>query len=109
IGNFVELKNTTMAPNSKSGHVSYLGDARIGERSNIGAGSITANYDGVKKNRTEIGDDVFIGCDTILVAPLNVESEAVTGAGSVVTKDVRYGDTVVGIPARPIKSKRISS
>ncbi len=109
LGNFVELKNTTMAPGSKSGHFSYLGDAHIGERTNIGAGSITANFDGIRKNRTEIGEDVFIGCDSILVAPLKIESEAVTGAGSVVTKDVRSGDTVVGIPARPIKSKRTSN
>lgn len=109
IGNFVELKNTTMEAGSKSGHFSYLGDTRVGERSNIGAGSITANYDGEKKNHTEIASDVFIGCDSILVAPLTIESGARTGAGSVVTKDVRSGDTVVGVPARPIASSRKSS
>lgn len=109
IGNYVELKNATMAAGSKSGHFSYLGDAHVGERSNIGAGTITANYDGVKKNHTEIGEDVFIGCDSILVAPLTIESAARTGAGSVVTKDILSGQTVVGIPARPIKSKRSTS
>ena len=108
IGNYVELKNTRMAAHSKSGHFSYLGDAVVGERTNIGAGSITANYDGVRKNRTEIGDDVFIGCDSILVAPVTIGSEAVTGAGSVVTKNVEPGHTVVGIPARSIKSKHSS-
>jgi bifunctional UDP-N-acetylglucosamine pyrophosphorylase / glucosamine-1-phosphate N-acetyltransferase len=108
IGNYVELKNTTMAPGSKSGHFSYLGDAYIGERSNIGAGSITANYDGERKHHTEIGEDVFVGCDSILVAPITIESTARTGAGSVVTKDVTAGQTVVGIPARPIKSSKRS-
>lgn len=109
IGNFVELKNTTMATGSKSGHFSYLGDAHVGECANIGAGSITANYDGEKKNRTDIGEGAFIGCDSILVAPITVGAEAVTGAGSVVTRDVAPGSTVVGIPARQIKSKRKSS
>lgn len=106
IGNFAELKNTTMSTRSKSGHFSYLGDAAVGERTNIGAGTITANYDGKQKHHTEIGDDVFIGCDSVLVAPVEIEKGAVTGAGSVVTKNVTAGQTVVGIPARPITSKR---
>lgn len=109
IGNFVELKNATMGADSKSGHFSYLGDAHIGERTNIGAGTITANYDGVNKYRTEIGSDTFIGSDSILVAPLSIGSEAVTGAGSVVIRNVESGQTVVGVPARPIKSKPKSS
>lgn len=109
IGNFAELKNTTMSTGSKSGHFSYLGDATVGERTNIGAGTITANYDGVRKNRTEIGDDAFIGCDSILVAPLTVGTQSITGAGSVVTKDVQPGQKVVGVPARPIKPKQQSS
>jgi bifunctional UDP-N-acetylglucosamine pyrophosphorylase/glucosamine-1-phosphate N-acetyltransferase len=105
IGNFAEVKNSTLARGAKSGHFSYLGDATIGERTNIGAGTITANYDGTKKNHTEIGSDVFIGSDTVLVAPVEVESTARTGAGSVVTKNVKSGQTVVGIPARPIHSR----
>ena len=109
IGNFVELKNAIMAPHSKSGHFSYLGDATIGERANIGAGTITANYDGKRKNHTEIGADAFIGSDSILIAPINIGPEAITGAGSVVTKDVTAGQTVVGVPARPMRSKRQAS
>lgn len=105
IGNFAELKNTVMEPGSKSGHVSYLGDARVGKRTNIGAGSITANYDGKKKNRTSLGDDVFVGCDTVFIAPVTVEDHARTGAGSIVTKDVEAGVTVVGVPARPVSRK----
>lgn len=105
IGNFAELKNTTMARKSKSGHFSYLGDTAIGERTNIGAGTITANYDGKQKNHTKIGDDVFIGSDTVLVAPVELGAGARTGAGSVVTRNVSAGQTVVGIPARPIRSK----
>lgn len=105
IGNFAEVKNSTLARGAKSGHFSYLGDATIGERTNIGAGTITANYDGTRKNHTEIGDDVFIGSDTVLVAPVQVEAHARTGAGSVVNKNVKSGQTVVGIPARPIHSK----
>jgi bifunctional UDP-N-acetylglucosamine pyrophosphorylase/glucosamine-1-phosphate N-acetyltransferase len=105
IGNFAEVKNSTLASGAKSGHFSYLGDATIGERTNIGAGTITANYDGTRKNQTVIGSDVFIGSDTVLVAPVEIESTARTGAGSVVTKNVKSGQTVVGIPARPIHSK----
>ena len=102
IGNFAELKNSTMGKDAKSGHFSYLGDATIGERVNIGAGTITANFNGSKKNATVIGDDVFVGCDTVLVAPITVHDGARTGAGSVVNRDVSPHTTVVGVPARPI-------
>jgi bifunctional UDP-N-acetylglucosamine pyrophosphorylase/glucosamine-1-phosphate N-acetyltransferase len=102
IGNFAELKNSTMGTDAKSGHFSYLGDATIGERVNVGAGSITANYDGTRKNRTILGDDVFLGCDTVLVAPVTVHEGSKTGAGSVVNRDVPPHTTVVGVPARPI-------
>jgi bifunctional UDP-N-acetylglucosamine pyrophosphorylase / glucosamine-1-phosphate N-acetyltransferase len=106
VGNYAELKNTVFGRGAKSGHVSYLGDATIGERVNIGAGSITANYDGVRKNQTIIEDGAFIGCDTMMIAPLTIGAGAKTGAGSVVTKDVAEGSTVVGIPARPIGSRK---
>ncbi len=106
IGNFAELKNTSMGRDAKSGHFSYLGDATVGHGVNIGAGTITANYDGEKKNPTTIGDGAFVGSDTILVAPVTVAEGARTGAGSVVTKDVAPGTTVVGIPARPIASRK---
>lgn len=102
IGNFAELKNTTFGADAKNGHFSYLGDATIGERVNIGAGTITANFDGVKKNRTEIEADAFVGCDTVLVAPVTVHAGAKTGAGSVVNRDVPANTTVVGVPARQI-------
>jgi bifunctional UDP-N-acetylglucosamine pyrophosphorylase/glucosamine-1-phosphate N-acetyltransferase len=83
------------------GHFSYLGDANVGEGTNIGAGTITANYDGVNKNRTTIGKRVFVGSDTMLVAPVEIGDDARTGAGSVVTKDVPAGVLVAGVPARP--------
>ena len=105
VGNFVEMKNTDFGEDARSGHFSYLGDASIGARSNIGAGTVTCNYDGVNKHRTEIGEDVFIGSDSMLVAPVKIGDQARTGAGSVVNRDVAAGATVVGIPARPIKSK----
>ena len=88
VGTFVETKNTTLGEKAKAPHLSYLGDATIGARSNIGAGSITCNYDGYEKHHTVIGEDVFIGSDTMLVAPLTVGDRAVTGAGSVITSDV---------------------
>lgn len=106
IGNFVELKNTALAAGAKSGHFSYLGDATIGERVNIGAGTITANYDGTTKHHTEIGDDAFIGSDSILVAPVTIGYGARTGAGAVVTKDVPAGETVIGVPAKPMRPKQ---
>jgi bifunctional UDP-N-acetylglucosamine pyrophosphorylase/glucosamine-1-phosphate N-acetyltransferase len=88
VGTFVETKNATLGTGAKAPHLSYLGDATIGARSNIGAGSITCNYDGYRKHRTEIGEDVFIGSDTMLVAPVRIGDRAVTGAGSVITNDV---------------------
>jgi len=103
VGNFVEVKNAELAAGVKAGHLSYLGDARIGARTNIGAGTITCNYDGEKKHRTVIGEDVFIGSNSSLVAPLNVGDGALTGAGSVVTRDVSPGERVVGNPAKPLR------
>jgi bifunctional UDP-N-acetylglucosamine pyrophosphorylase/glucosamine-1-phosphate N-acetyltransferase len=104
VGNFAELKNAELGEDVRCGHFSYLGDVEIGSGSNIGAGTITANYDGINKHRTTIGEDAFIGSDTILRAPVTVGSGARTGAGSVVTKDVPPGATVVGVPARQIRS-----
>ncbi|MEM9392592.1 MAG: bifunctional UDP-N-acetylglucosamine diphosphorylase/glucosamine-1-phosphate N-acetyltransferase GlmU [Pseudomonadota bacterium] len=88
VGNFVEIKNATLAGGAKVNHLSYIGDASVGETSNIGAGTITCNYDGVFKHRTEIGARVFIGSNTMLVAPVSVGDDAMTASGSVITKDV---------------------
>ncbi len=95
IGNFVEVKNTSLGKNSKASHLSYLGDSTIGERVNIGAGTITCNYDGVNKHRTVIEDDAFIGSDTQLVAPVTVGKGADIGAGSTITKDTPAGQLTV--------------
>ena len=103
MGNFGEVKDSTLHEGVKMGHFSYIGNANIGANTNIGAGTITANYDGEKKNATEIGEDVFIGSDTMLVAPLKVGDGARTGAGAVVTKNVPEDTLVVGMPARAIK------
>jgi bifunctional UDP-N-acetylglucosamine pyrophosphorylase/glucosamine-1-phosphate N-acetyltransferase len=103
IGNFAELKNTRLAPGVKVGHFSYLGDAAVGDDTNIGAGTVTANFDGTNKHRTEIGSRAFIGSDTILRAPVRIGDDAHTGAGSVVTRDVPDGATVVGVPARVVR------
>jgi bifunctional UDP-N-acetylglucosamine pyrophosphorylase / glucosamine-1-phosphate N-acetyltransferase len=103
MGNFGEVKNSYLGPGTKMGHFSYLGDATIGEDVNIGAGTITCNYDGARKHPTEIGDNVFIGSDTMLVAPLKIGQDARTGAGSVVTKNVPVDTLVVGMPARAIR------
>ncbi|KQB98380.1 bifunctional N-acetylglucosamine-1-phosphate uridyltransferase/glucosamine-1-phosphate acetyltransferase [Loktanella sp. 1ANDIMAR09] len=96
IGNFVEIKNAQIAEGAKVNHLSYIGDATIGARSNIGAGTITCNYDGVFKHHTTIGQDTFIGSNTMLVAPVTVGDAAMTGSGSVVTKDVPAGALAVG-------------
>ena len=99
VGNFVEMKKARLGRGSKSMHLTYLGDATIGEHTNIGAGTITCNYDGKNKHQTIIEDDVKIGSDTMLVAPVRVGKGAVTGAGSVVTKDVQPETLVAGVPA----------
>jgi bifunctional UDP-N-acetylglucosamine pyrophosphorylase/glucosamine-1-phosphate N-acetyltransferase len=108
VGNFVEVKKSHIGPGSKAMHLSYLGDAMIGTRTNIGAGTITCNYDGKNKHQTIIEDNVKIGSDTMLVAPVRVGSGAVTAAGAVVTSDVPPNTLVAGVPAK-IKKELISS
>lgn len=103
MGNFGEVKDSTLGPGTKMGHFSYIGNATIGEDVNIGAGTVTCNYDGVHKNPTEIGEGAFIGSDTMLVAPVKIGARSRTGAGAVVTKDVEPDTLVVGMPARPVK------
>ncbi|HNQ93105.1 MAG TPA: bifunctional UDP-N-acetylglucosamine diphosphorylase/glucosamine-1-phosphate N-acetyltransferase GlmU [Anaerolineales bacterium] len=103
MGNFGEVKDSTLEEGVKMGHFSYIGNAKIGANTNIGAGTVTANYDGENKLPTEIGEDVFIGVDTMLVAPLKLGDGARTGAGAIVTKNVAEDTLVVGMPARPIK------
>ncbi|HEX2122427.1 MAG TPA: bifunctional UDP-N-acetylglucosamine diphosphorylase/glucosamine-1-phosphate N-acetyltransferase GlmU [Thermoanaerobaculia bacterium] len=109
VGNFVETKKAVFGEGAKASHLSYIGDAEVGADVNIGAGTITCNYDGEAKHGTKIGDEVFIGSDTILVAPVSVGRGAYTGAGSVVTSDVPPGTLVYGVPAesrRPTRRKR---
>ena len=109
LGNYVEVKESRFAQGAVMGHFGFIGDASIGARSNLGAGLITCNYDGIDKHRTNIGDDSFIGCDTMLVAPVTVGDGAATGAGAVVTKDIPAGLLAVGVPAKIIRSKAKSN
>ena len=88
IGNFVEIKKSTLGKKSKASHLTYIGDSTIGKHVNVGAGTITCNYDGIKKNKTKIKDKVFIGSNSSLVAPLTIEEGSIVGAGSVITKNV---------------------
>lgn len=105
MGNFGEVKDSYLGEGTKMGHFSYIGNATIGKDVNIGAGTITCNYDGENKHPTVIEDDVFIGSDTMLVAPLKIGKGAKTGAGAVVTKDVSEGKIVVGVPAKELSKK----
>jgi len=102
IGNYAEVKNSTIGPGSVSHHVSYIGDTTIGAKVNIGAGTVTVNYDGVRKHPTVIGDNVFVGSGTMLRAPVTLGAGSRTGAGAVVLRDVAPGVTVAGVPARPL-------
>jgi bifunctional UDP-N-acetylglucosamine pyrophosphorylase/glucosamine-1-phosphate N-acetyltransferase len=108
MGNFGEVKNSYIGAETDMHHFSYVGDATVGEHVNIGAGTITCNYDGVKKNHTTIGDGASIGSDTMLVAPVTVGEHAITGAGSVVNRDVPAGAVVVGVPARVLRMPQSS-
>lgn len=106
VGNFVEIKKSNLARSVKASHLSYLGDSVVGEDTNIGAGTITCNFDGKQKNGTQIGKQVSIGSNSSLVAPLSIGDGALTGAGSVVTHDVPPGARVAGNPARPLPRKK---
>ncbi len=107
IGNFVEVKNSKLASRVKASHLTYLGDAQVDENTNIGAGTITCNYDGVRKNKTIIGRNVSIGSNTSLIAPVTIGDDALTGASAVVTKDVPAGERVAGNPARPLPRREV--
>ncbi len=96
VGNFVEIKNAIVAEGAKINHLSYIGDADIGERTNIGAGTVTCNYDGVFKHRTTIGKRVFVGSNTMLVAPVSLGDDSMTATGTVVTQDVPATDLAIG-------------
>ncbi|HEX6553746.1 MAG TPA: bifunctional UDP-N-acetylglucosamine diphosphorylase/glucosamine-1-phosphate N-acetyltransferase GlmU [Ktedonobacteraceae bacterium] len=106
MGNYAEVKNSYVGAETYMHHFSYLGDATVGEHVNIGAGTITCNFDGVEKNRTDIGNGAFIGSDTMLVAPVTVGEGARTGAGAVVNRDVPPGALVVGVPARVLRMRQ---
>ena len=100
IGNFVETKNSKISSNSKINHLSYIGDTEIGKNSNIGAGTITCNYDGIKKNKTKISDNVFVGSNSSLIAPLKISKNSVVGAGSVITKSVKKDSLALSRPSQ---------
>jgi bifunctional UDP-N-acetylglucosamine pyrophosphorylase/glucosamine-1-phosphate N-acetyltransferase len=106
LGTSAEVNRSRLGRGTKSNHFSYIGDAEVGEDVNIGAGTVTCNYNGVDKNKTIIEDGAFIGSDSMLVAPVHIGKGAATGAGSVVTKDVADGERVAGVPAKPLKVKK---
>ena len=108
VGNFLEIVRSTISPKTLVKHFGYIGDAQIGRGVNIGAGTVTANFDGKNKHRSVVGNNAFIGSDTVLVAPVTIGDSAITGAGSVVVKGkhVPKGGIVVGVPAKPLLNKR---
>ncbi|HJT25337.1 MAG TPA: DapH/DapD/GlmU-related protein, partial [bacterium] len=105
VGTNTELKNARMGTGSKAGHFSYVGDAVLGKDVNVGAGCVFANFDGKNKHESRVGNKVFLGSNSTLVAPVKIGDKAVIGAGAVVTKDVPSGLTVVGVPAKPFRKK----
>jgi len=111
VGNFVEVKKSVLGRGAKAKHLTYLGDAVIGAKANIGAGTITANYDGIHKHQTNIGAGAFIGSGTVVVAPATIGDNATTGAGAVVTRntDIAAGEVFIGVPARPLRPRKESS
>ncbi len=106
IGNYAEIKQSRLGAGTQQHHFSYIGDAELGENVNVGAGSVTANFDGESKHQTVVGDGVSLGVDTMMIAPVTIGANAKTGAGAVVNRDVAPGKTVVGMPARPIEMRR---
>ena len=100
IGNFVETKKSNISQNSKVNHLSYIGDTSIGKNSNIGAGTITCNYDGIKKSRTKISENVFIGSNSSLVTPIKIDRDSIVGAGSVITKNVKRKSLALTRPSQ---------
>ena len=106
LGTYAEVKNSNIGPGVKMHHFSYMGDADIGAAANIAAGAITCNFDGVRKHRTVIGERAFIGCDTMLVAPVTIGDDAFTASGAVVIRDVAAGERVAGVPAKPLPRKQ---
>ena len=106
VGNFVELKNVDLGPGAKANHLTYLGDASVGAQTNVGAGTVTCNYDGYFKHRTTIGARNFIGSDAILVAPVTIGDDALIAAGSTITEDVPAGALAFGRARQPIKPDR---
>ena len=105
LGTSAEVNRSRLGKGTKSSHFSYIGDALIGKQVNIGAGTVTCNYDGKNKNKTIIGDGAFIGSDTMLIAPIKIGNKSSTGAGSVVIDDVDDGSRVVGVPAKSIRKR----
>ena len=106
VGNFAEVCRSRIGKNVRMKHFCYVGDAQVGEGVNIGAGAVVANFDGRKKSKTSIGNGAFIGSHTVLVAPVKVGQKAVTGAGSIVTRNVKGQTVVVGVPAKPLRKKK---
>ncbi len=106
IGNYAEIKQSRLGAGTQQHHFSYIGDAELGENVNVGAGTVTANFDGELKHQTVVGDGVSLGVDTMMIAPVTIGANAKTGAGAVVNRDVAPGKTVVGMPARPIEMRR---